>query len=97
MRIRLRLSTFLTKGDGLTLLKLNGRNIPFVNSVKYLGVFFNKRMTWRLHIETIEANAFRIFNRLYSLFKSERLSVNIKLILHKALIRSVMIHACHAR
>jgi hypothetical protein len=33
-----------------SLLKLNGRNIPFVNSVKYLGVLFDKRMTWRLHI-----------------------------------------------
>jgi hypothetical protein len=29
--------------------KLNGRNIPFVNSVKYLGVLFDKRTTWRLH------------------------------------------------
>jgi hypothetical protein len=27
------------------LLTLNGRNIPFVNSVKYLGVIFDKRMT----------------------------------------------------
>jgi hypothetical protein len=31
---------------------LNEQNIPFVNSVKYLGVIFDKRMTWRLHIET---------------------------------------------
>jgi hypothetical protein len=45
-------------------LTLNGRNIPFVNSV-----IFDKRMTWRLHIEMIEA--FRTFIRIYSLFKSE--------------------------
>jgi hypothetical protein len=32
-------------------LQLNGRNIPFVNSAKYLGVIFDRRMTWRLHIE----------------------------------------------
>jgi hypothetical protein len=38
----------------------------------------------------IEAKAFRTFIRVYSLFKSERLSANIKLTLHKALIRSVM-------
>jgi hypothetical protein len=77
-------------------LTLNGRNIPFVNSVKYLGVIFNKRMTWRLHIEMIEAKAFRTFITIYSLFKSERLSTNIKLTLHKALIRSVMTYACPA-
>jgi hypothetical protein len=77
-------------------LTLNGRNIPFVNSVKYLGVIFDKKMTWRLHIEMIEAKAFRTFIRIHSLFKSERLSANIKLTLHKALIRSVITYACPA-
>jgi hypothetical protein len=75
---------------------LNGRNIPFVNSVKYLGVIFDERITWRLHVERIEAKAFRTFIRLYSLFKSQRLNANIKLTIMKALIRSVMTYACPA-
>jgi hypothetical protein len=97
MRIRLRRSTFLTKGNRMTLFlhHMDG-NIPFVSSVKYLGVMFDKRMTWRLHIETIETKAFRTFIRLYFLFKSERLNVNIKLALHRSLIRSVMTYACPA-
>jgi hypothetical protein len=33
--------------------------VPFVNSVKYLGVIFAKKITWRPHIETIEAKVFR--------------------------------------
>jgi hypothetical protein len=74
-------------------LTLNGRHIPFVNSVKYIGVIFDKRVTWRLHIEMIEAKAFRTFIRIYSLFKSEQLSTNIKLTLHKALIRNIMTYA----
>jgi hypothetical protein len=36
-----------------------------------------------------EAKTFRIFIRIYSLFKSERLNANIKLTLYQALIRSV--------
>jgi hypothetical protein len=72
----------------------NGRNIPFVNSVKYLAVIFDKKVTWRLHIEMIEAKAFRIFIRIHSLFKSERLSTNIKMTLHKALIRSTISYVC---
>jgi hypothetical protein len=79
-----------------TVLSLNGRNIPFVNHVKYLGVIFDKRITWRLHIEMTEAKAFRTFIRIYFIFKSERLSTNMKLTLHKALIRSVMTYACPA-
>jgi hypothetical protein len=33
---------------------LNGRNIPFVNSVKYLDAIFDRKITWRLHVEVIE-------------------------------------------
>jgi hypothetical protein len=77
-------------------LTLNGRNIPFVNSAKYLGVVFDKKGTWRLHIEMIEAMAFRTFIRIYSLLKSERLSANIEITLHKAVIRFVIIYASPA-
>jgi hypothetical protein len=41
-----------------------------------------------MHLEMIEAKAFRTYIKL-SLLKSERLSANIKLTLHKALIKSV--------
>jgi hypothetical protein len=43
-----------------------------------------------------EAKAFRKFIRMYSLFKNERLNTNIKLTLHKALIRSVVTYALSA-
>jgi hypothetical protein len=36
-------------------LTMTGQNIPFVNSVKYLGVIFDIKIIWRLHIEIIEA------------------------------------------
>jgi hypothetical protein len=67
---------------------------PFVNNIKYLGVIFNKKITWRLHIETIETKTFRIFIRLHSQFKSDQLSTNIILTLDIALIRPVMMYAC---
>jgi ASC-1-like (ASCH) protein len=52
---------------------MNLRNVPFVNSVKYLGEIFDKKVTWRLHIEIIEVKAFRTFISLYSQSKIERL------------------------
>jgi hypothetical protein len=52
-----------------SLLTINGQNIEFVNNVKYLGVIFDKKITWGLHIKTIETKAFRTFIRTYSLFK----------------------------
>jgi hypothetical protein len=66
---------------------------PFVNHIKYLGVIFDKRIAWRLHIEMTEAKALRTFIRIFSLFEREHLSFNIKLTLHKALITSVITYA----
>jgi hypothetical protein len=44
-------------------LTLNKRDIPFVNSIKYLSVVFDNKITWRPHTEMMEAKAFRIFIR----------------------------------
>jgi hypothetical protein len=78
------------------LLRLSGLNIPFANSLKYLGVIFDKGTTWKLHKEIIEAKVFGKFIKLYSLFKSEKLNTNFKLTLPEALIRSVMTYVCPA-
>jgi hypothetical protein len=75
-------------------LQPNGRNISFVNSVKYIGAIFDRRMTWRLHIEKIASKALGTYIRTYSIFKSKHLSANIKLIVYRALIRSIMTFAC---
>jgi hypothetical protein len=50
----------------------------------------------KLQREIIGAKALRTFIRIYSLFKSERLSANIKLTLHRALIRSILTYALPA-
>jgi hypothetical protein len=47
-------------------------------------------------METIEAKVFRTFIRKHSIFKSDRLSANIRLTLHIAPVMSVMIYACPA-
>jgi hypothetical protein len=60
-----------------SLLTINGQNIPFVNNVKYLGVIFDRKITWRIHIKAIETKAFRAFIRAYSLFKSEHLVLTL--------------------
>jgi hypothetical protein len=75
-------------------LQLNGRNIPFVNSAKYLGVIFDRNLSLWLHIEKTSTKALGTYIRTYSIFKSKHLSANIKVILHRALIRSIMTYAC---
>jgi hypothetical protein len=96
MKEKHRVSTSLTFFDCLFLVLFNWRIIPFITNIKYVGVIFDKKITWRLHIQMIEAKAFRTFLRVYSLFKSERLSANIKFTLHKVLNKSVMTYASPA-
>jgi hypothetical protein len=67
-------------------LTLNGWNIPFVKHAKRLRVNFDRRITWRKHLEKTKAKAFRTFIRTHSLMKSECLSVNIKLTPYKHLL-----------
>jgi hypothetical protein len=75
-------------------LQLKGWDIPFVNNVMYLGVTFDRMMIWRHQTERTTAKALYTYVKTYSLFKIGHLSTNIKLALYKALIRSVMTHAC---
>jgi hypothetical protein len=62
--------------------------------MKYNGITFDRRMTWRLHIERTAPKALATYTRTYSRFKSARLNINIELTLHKALIRTIMVYAC---
>jgi hypothetical protein len=61
-------------------LQLNGGDIPFLNNVTYLGVTFDRRMTWRQHSERTVAKALNTYVRAYCPFKSRLLITNIKLL-----------------
>jgi hypothetical protein len=77
-------------------LTLKGRHIPFTNHMKYLGIIVDKKLTWKLHTETVATKALCIFLSIYPILKSERLSVGAKLIIYKELIRSMLTYACPA-
>jgi hypothetical protein len=72
---------------------LRGPNQGVINGT---SLEFSQYPVWRLHIETVKAKAFRTFIKIYYPLKSEGLSTNIILALHKALIRSIMTYACPA-
>jgi hypothetical protein len=52
-------------------------DIPFVNNVRYLGVTFDRRITWRLRIQLTGAKNLRTYIRP-SVLKSELLNTTIK-------------------
>jgi hypothetical protein len=66
------------------------RNSTILDTRDCVTLWLYKRST------RLQRAVFRTFIRVYSLFKSEQLNANIKLTLHKVLIRSVMTYACTA-
>jgi hypothetical protein len=52
------------RGPVGTHLTLKEWNIPFVKQVKYLGVIFDIRVTWRQHIDSIVTKTLRTFIRI---------------------------------
>jgi hypothetical protein len=43
---------------------LKAWNIPFANHMKYLGVTFDGKITWKVHVENVEDKTFRTFIRV---------------------------------
>lgn len=70
-------------------LTLNNNIIPIENSVKYLGIHLDKRLTWATHIKTKKLSLKLKLHSLRHLLRSN-ISLNNKILLYKQLIRPAM-------
>ena len=73
---------------------IRGTRIAFQQSVKYLGIHIDSKLTWRTHIKEINRTANRRLGKLYRLLTSNALSHNLKLIIYKVMIRPCLTYAC---
>lgn len=77
-----------------TQLTLNGIQIPFANSAKYLGVTLDRRLRFGPHIGEIRTKATKCMAALYPLIgRRSFLSVKNKLLIYRAVIRPVLTYA----
>jgi hypothetical protein len=67
-------------------LTLNNNIIPLVNSVKYLGIHLDKRLTWATHIKTKKISLKLILHSLRHLLRSN-IPLNNKTLIYKQRIR----------
>jgi len=70
-------------------LTLNNNLFPFVNSVKYLGIHLDKRITWATHIKTKKVSLKLKLNSLRHILRSNT-PFNNKTLIYKQLIRPAM-------
>jgi ribonuclease HI len=78
-------------------LELRGKIIEWKNEVKFLGVYFDSRLTWAAHIKYVGERCLKRINLMRSLSgTSWGASKETLLMIYKALIRSVFDYGCTA-
>ena len=71
-------------------LKINGKNIPMSDSVKYLGVIIDRKLTWAKHINYAAKKGSQAIAMLYPLIcANSKLSLNNKLLLYRQIVRPI--------
>ena len=76
-------------------IRLNGQTIPTQPEAKFLGVLFDKRLTYKSHFKTLRERCFRSLNVLKCVSRtSYGADRNTLLLLYRSLIRSKLDYAC---
>lgn len=71
-------------------LELNDLEIPWSDEIKYLGIVFDKKFTFKKHIELTKTRSTIIIQKLYGLFKSKNLDLKRKLQVYTTIIRPMI-------
>jgi hypothetical protein len=74
-----------------------GSTVPWSDSVKYLGVFLDKKLLFANHIEYVLLKTEKMFRIFYSILnRRSRMNTKNKLVLYKVALRSILIYCCPA-
>ncbi|GFX52995.1 probable RNA-directed DNA polymerase from transposon X-element [Trichonephila clavipes] len=69
--------------------------IPWSQSTKYLGIIFDKNLTWRTHIQHTRNKLMKIMFKLYPLIgRNSELSRDNKVLLFTAVMRPILAYGC---
>lgn len=76
-------------------LKLYGNNLQFTNSIKFLGLIFDKKLTWKTHINYLKSECHRRMNILKTLCSHHwGAHTDTLLTIYRMLIRSKLDYGC---
>lgn len=80
-----------------TRLRLDTHQISWEESVKYLGVIFDKKLTYRDHVKYITEKVNIAIKMLYPLInRNSNLSKENKLVIYNSIFLSIILYACPA-
>lgn len=83
--------TFTLRKETCPPVNLGGRQLPHSDTVKYLGLHLDRRLTWQRHNIECKRNEINLkYRELYWLLgRNSKLSIDNKLLLYKSIIKPV--------
>lgn len=82
--------TFTLRQENCSPVTLNGIQLPHHDTVKYLGMHMDRRLTWKKHIQTKREEINLKYRGLYWLLgRNSKLSLDNKLLVYKAIIKPI--------
>ena len=82
------------KPNGSHVVTMNGVTIPWSSQVKYLGLVLDQKLTFKNHIEAIQAKCNKYIKCLYPLInRRSKLCIKNKLLIFKQIFRPAMLYA----
>lgn len=77
----------------ITDLNLNGQLVPWKDSIKYLGLHLDKKLTFKTHIDLTIKKCDNIIKLLYPIInRRSKLSVENKILIYKVMFQSVLLY-----
>lgn len=85
--------TFTLKKGNCSPVQLGNNTLPQSDSVKYLGIHLDRRLTWKKHIKTKRDEINIRFRNMYWLMaRNSKLSVDNKLLIYKMILKPVWMY-----
>lgn len=82
--------TFTMRRGTCPPIQMNNQDIPQTDEVKYLGIYLDKRLTWRKHIWTKRKQLGMKLSKMYWLIcRKSSLSIENKLLIYKMIIKPI--------
>ena len=83
-----------TRKQKLSEIKMNDTIVEMKDQVKYLGVILDKKLSYTAHLKNTRNKGYAAVSQMYSLLnRKSKLSTKNKLLIHKIIIRPVLLYA----
>ena len=77
----------------MPILTVDGTAVPYTTSAKYLGVVFDKRLTWRVHVDGLKKSFHGRLSQVAPLLRSPNITIKTKLMIYCQYIRAALTYA----